>query len=153
MSEPYHIPQFQRLTDCVTTSGQLDEDGLADLKAIGVSHVVNLGLHTHEKALPDECASVEALGMRYTHIPVPFEAPTEAHFQQFCDAIEAADSEPTHVHCIMNWRVSAFFYRYHREVLGMPEALARAYLDEQWSPETNPHPDAPTWAAFVRGDN
>jgi hypothetical protein len=30
---------------------------------------------------------------------------------QFMDA-------PMHVHCIANYRVSAFFYRYRRDVLG-----------------------------------
>lgn len=149
MADPNHVPQFQRLTDCITTSGQPNENELGDLYGIGVRHVVNLALHTHERALPDERASVEALGMRYTHIPVPFGAPTDAHFRAFCEAIETADAEPTHVHCIMNWRVSAFFYRYHREVLGMPEAFARAYLEEQWSPETSDYPDAPVWAAFI----
>ena len=48
----------------------------------------------------------------------------------------------------MIWRVSAFFYRYNR-ACGMPEGEARALMEQQWSPETNGHPDAPTWAAFI----
>ena len=31
----------------------------------------------------------------------------------------------------------------------MPEAEARALMEQQWSPETNDHPDAPAWAAFI----
>jgi protein tyrosine phosphatase (PTP) superfamily phosphohydrolase (DUF442 family) len=86
--------------------------------------------------------------LRYTHIPVPFDAPGEEHYRAFAAALEA-DDEAVHVHCIMNWRVSAFFYRYHRDACGMPEAEARALMERQWSPETNGHEDAPTWAAFI----
>ena len=32
---------------------------------------------------------------------------------------------------------------------GMPEAEARALMERQWSPETNGHEDAPTWARFI----
>ena len=68
----------------------------------------------------------------------------------FAEALEAADG-PVHVHCIMNWRVSAFFYRYHRDACGMPEAEARALMERQWSPETNDHPDAPDVGRVHRG--
>jgi hypothetical protein len=49
----------------------------------------------------------------------------------------------------MNWRVSAFCYRWHRDAFGMPEAEARALMEQQWSPETDQHEDAPKWAAFI----
>ena len=32
----------------ITTSGQPTEAQLADIQALGVRHIVNLGLHTHE---------------------------------------------------------------------------------------------------------
>jgi protein tyrosine phosphatase (PTP) superfamily phosphohydrolase (DUF442 family) len=65
------------------TSGQPTEKQLADIHALGVRHIVNLGLHTHEKALPDEAASVSRLGMTYIHIPVDFQNPTDDDFGQF----------------------------------------------------------------------
>jgi hypothetical protein len=37
-------------------------------------------------------------------------------------------ADPEAIHCIANYRVSAFFYRYRRDVLGMDEAEARADL-------------------------
>ena len=39
-----------------------------------------LGLHPHEKSLPDEAASVARLGMTYIHIPVDFQNPTDQNF-------------------------------------------------------------------------
>ena len=78
--------------------------------------MINLALHSHEKALPDEAGSVAALGMTYVHIPVDFQNPTERDFAGFVTAMQAAQTAPVHVHCIANYRVSAFFYRYRRDV-------------------------------------
>ena len=142
MADPEAIYHWRRLDDRVTTSGQPTESQLADIHALGVRHIVNLGLHTHEKALPDEAASVSRLGMTYIHIPVDFQNPTDRDFEQFRAVMEQLKELPVHVHCIANYRVSAFFYRYHRDVLGMNEAEARAEMEEIWHPEG-------VWAAFV----
>src|SRR5436190_11653129 len=88
MGDPRAIYNWRRLDDRVTTSGQPTEQKLADIHALGVRHVVNLGLHTHEKALSDEAASVSRLGMEYIHIPVDFQNPTEKDFQQYCAVME-----------------------------------------------------------------
>lgn len=145
--DPDHIAAWQRLDHRITTSGRLKEDELAQLAAIGVRHVINLALADSPGALAEEEALMAAQGLRYTHIPVPFDAPEERHYQAFRNAIEA-ESGPVHVHCIMNWRVSAFFYRFNCE-RGMAEDDARALMQRQWSPETSAHKDAPAWARFI----
>ncbi len=142
MADPEAIYNWRRLDERITTSGQPTEEQLGDIRALGVRHVVNLGLHTHEKALPDEAASVAGLGMMYIHIPVDFQNPTEQDFQQFCMVMERLQEVPVHVHCIANYRVSAFFYRYRRDVLGMDEAQARAEMEAVWHPRG-------VWAAFI----
>jgi protein tyrosine phosphatase (PTP) superfamily phosphohydrolase (DUF442 family) len=73
MADPEAIYHWRRLDDRITTSGQPTEDQLANIRALGVNPVINLGLHTHEKALPDEAACVSRLGMTYIHIPVDFQ--------------------------------------------------------------------------------
>jgi uncharacterized protein (TIGR01244 family) len=142
MADPDAIHHWLRLDDRVTTSGQPTEEQLREIAALGVRYVINLGLHSHEKALPDEAASVSALGMTYVHIPVDFKNPTRADFDAFRAAFEACGDNPVHVHCIANYRVSAFIYRYRCAVLGMDSDLARADLDRIW------HPDS-VWAAFI----
>jgi uncharacterized protein (TIGR01244 family) len=142
MADPELIYNWRRLDDRITTSGQPTEAQLADIHALGVRHIVNLGLHTHEKALPDEAATVSSLGMTYIHIPVDFQNPTDQDFAQFCSAMAALEDVPVHVHCIANFRVSAFLYRYRRDVLGMEESAARADMEAIW------HPDG-VWSAFV----
>jgi uncharacterized protein (TIGR01244 family) len=147
VSDPADIRAWQRLSERLTTSGRLGPHDPARLAEIGVKHVIYLAMADHPEALPDAEGAFAAQGIGYTHIPVPFAAPEEAHYRTFVEALEAADG-PVHVHCIMNWRVSAFCYRYNR-ACGMPEAEARALMERQWSPENNGHEDAPTWAAFI----
>jgi len=146
MSDPTHIPVWRRLDGELTTSGQPTEDDLKALSALGVEHVINLALHTHERALPDEAGSVTALGMTYTHIPVAFDAPTEGDFRRFCAAMESMAGAKVHVHCIVNARVSAFLYRYRRDVLGMAEQLARQEMESIWQP-------GGIWASFIGDEN
>jgi uncharacterized protein (TIGR01244 family) len=143
MADPEDIYNWRRLDDRITTSGQPTEDQLTGIRDVGVAHVVNLALHSHEKALPDEARSVRALGMTYTHIPVDFQNPTQEDFEQFCAAMEQFKDAPMHVHCIANYRVSAFFYRYRRDVLGWDDATARADMDAIWKPEG-------VWEDFIR---
>src|SRR5712675_2506475 len=100
MADPEAIYNWQRLDNRITTSGQPTEPQLADIRALGVRHIVNLGLHSHEKALPDEAASVSRLGMTYIHIPVDFQNPTAADFASFCSAMGELKEVPVHVHCI-----------------------------------------------------
>jgi uncharacterized protein (TIGR01244 family) len=148
--DPDDIRAWQRLSDRITTSGRLQPGDPERLAATGTKRVINLALADHPEALSDAEEAMAAAGLAYTHIPVPFDAPEEEHYRAFKAALEGSD-EPVHVHCIMNWRVSAFFYRYHREQ-GMDEAEARALMERIWSPETSDYPNADKWAAFVRGE-
>ena len=82
MADPETIYNWRRLDDRITTSGQPTEQQLAEIRALGVRHSINLGLHSHEKALSDEAASVGRLGMTYIHMPVNFHSdncPQNAH--------------------------------------------------------------------------
>ena len=143
MADPADIPNWRRLGPALTTSGQPSEAQLAALAALGVEQVINLGFHTHEKALADEAGSVAALGMAYVHIPVDFANPTEADLTAFYAAMDALEGRAAHVHCIANYRVSAFLYRYRIDRLGWDPAEARADLDAIWRPEG-------VWAVLVR---
>ena len=144
MADPDSIYNWRRLDDRITTSGQPTEPQLAEIQALGVTHIVNLGLHTHEKALPDEATSVGRLGMTYIHIPVDFQNPTDQDFERFCAVMADLKHVPVHVHCIANYRVSAFFYRYRRDVLRSDDAKARAEMEDVWHPEG-------VWADFIKG--
>lgn len=146
--DPEDIRNWQRRADGVTTSGKLEAHDPPRLAAIGVRHVVNLALAEHPEALADEAALLAAAGIAYTHIPVPFDAPTPAHVAALAEAL-AAQSGPHHVHCIMNWRVTAFFYLLDCAA-GVPEPEARARMAKVWNPlEDERAPEA--WRALVTG--
>jgi protein tyrosine phosphatase (PTP) superfamily phosphohydrolase (DUF442 family) len=142
-ADPQGITNWHRVDDRITTSGQPTEPQLSGLHALGIRHVINLGLHDHEKALPDERASLGRLGMSYIHIPVDFKNPTDQDFSRFCTAMGELKDVPVHVHCIANYRVSAFLYRYRRDVLGDDETAAREEMEQVWK-----SPDR-VWTAFI----
>jgi protein tyrosine phosphatase (PTP) superfamily phosphohydrolase (DUF442 family) len=144
-SDPTDIFQWRRVDDRLTTSGQPTEKQLPYIKDLGVTHIVNLGLHEHEKALPDEAASVLTLGMHYVHIPVDFDNPTPSDYEKFRDTMHGLSDRVIHVHCIANLRVSAFLYRYRRDHFAMPEAIIRKELDSIWRP-------GGVWARFINDD-
>jgi uncharacterized protein (TIGR01244 family) len=147
MSDPEDIRGWQRLDPATTTSGRLEQRDPQRLAAIGVRHVINLALDDHPEALAGEGDKLAEQGIAYTHIPVPFDAPGEEHFAAFVAALGAVEG-PVHVHCMMNWRVSAFYYRLNR-VKGMGEAEATALLRQQWDPRRSDDPRAGVWADFI----
>lgn len=150
--EPDDIACWQRIGPHLTTSGRLTGGNIDSLADIGVTHVINLTLADSPGALFDEAEHLAARGIGYTHIPVPFDAPDAAHFARFCAAMEANEAASVHVHCVMNWRVSAFLYRWHRERQHMPADEARALMERQWTPQTNGNKDAPAWVRFIAGE-
>lgn len=142
MSEPVDIYHWRRFDERLTTSGQPTEEQLKAIRDLGISHIINLGMHDHEKALADEPTSVSALDMEYIHIPVEFSDPTEADFSAFCAVMNELKGKTIHVHCLANLRVTAFLYRYQRDVLKLDEADARAVMDTVWQP-------GGAWAKFI----
>lgn len=144
-NDPAQILNWRRWNGKLTTSGQPTEDQLAAIREIGVTHVINLGLHSHEKAIKDEFATVSRLGMTYIHIPVEFTAPTDSDFHLFCKSMEEAEGARVHVHCIFNARVTAFLYRYQRDILKVEQERAAALMETVWRP-------GGVWATFLGHD-
>jgi len=136
------IYNFRRLSPTLTTSGQPTAEQFANIAAAGVETVINLAMPDSPHALPNEAELLASFGLNYIHIPVDFAAPTESDFERFAEKIDALGDAPLHVHCIANYRVAAFLYRYRRERLGWPEDQARPDLDAVWKPEG-------VWADFI----
>lgn len=142
MTDPTHILNWRRITPRITTSGQPSETQLADIQALEVTHILNLGPHHNKGALDDEPGTVASLGMNYVYIPVEFEAPTNQNFADFLAAIEGNSDTKIHVHCIYNARVSAFFYRYAKTRADFSQTRAFEIMDSIWKPGND-------WADFI----
>lgn len=145
--DPIDIRNWRRRPDGITTSGKLNPGDPRRLATLGVRHVINLALDDHPDALADEAELLAAEGIDYTHIPVSFDAPTHAHIQAFKAALSAAQG-PVHVHCIMNYRVTAFFYVLDLEQ-GQAEADAHARMAEVWDPLTSDDPRVEPWRKLL----
>ena len=140
--DPTGVLNWRSLDERLTTSGQPDEGQLAAIRDAGAEVVINLALHTHPRALPDEAGAAAALGMRYVHIPVEFDAPREDDYLRFKAALGEAQGERVHVHCIVNARVSAFMFRLRTETGAASPEQARAELESVWRP-------GGVWARFI----
>lgn len=140
---PLHgILNFLALGERIGTAGQPTAEQFPLLREAGYAAVINLALPTSTGALPDEAQLVTALGMRYTHIPVEFSAPTLADLQQFFAAMDEVKTQKVFVHCAMNMRVSAFMFLYRVIKLNTPQAEAEMALHRLWTPD-------PVWASFI----
>ena len=138
------ITNYFQMTDQVATSGQPTEAQFADIAAAGNQVVINLAMPGGSNALNNEGQIVSELGMTYIHIPVPWEAPTVDHLNQYISVMKAVEPAQTWVHCVVNARVSAFNYHYLKSRLGLPEADCRSPLLEKWQPEMEP-----VWQEFL----
>ena len=136
------IINYHPINERLATGGQPNRAQIGALARSGYRTVVNLAPATAANALPDEQACVEAAGMTYVHIPVAWTNPTQADFDRFCDIMSAHEHERVFVHCAANMRVSAFVYRYRRDILSDDEAMAAADLHRLWRP-------AGVWADFI----
>jgi protein tyrosine phosphatase (PTP) superfamily phosphohydrolase (DUF442 family) len=135
------ITNYIRVSDRVSSSGQPDEDGLRCIAAAGFCAVINLAMPDSDKAIAEEGSIVTKLGMAYHHIPVPFDEPKISHLTQFFGLMDSLENENVWVHCVVNYRVSAFLYLYRRGK-GMSEDEARMAVLPDWEPNG-------TWRKFM----
>lgn len=132
-----------RIDDRLGTGGQPTEAQLAEVAAAGYGAVVNLGLLDPKYCLPDEAGLAASLGLAYRHIPVKFDAPTLADFDDFLATLDGWSDRRVFVHCAANYRVSAFVSIYGELRLGWTPAEAEAHARRLWSPNE-------VWLAFLR---
>jgi protein tyrosine phosphatase (PTP) superfamily phosphohydrolase (DUF442 family) len=125
------------------TAGQPSEAQLGAAAREGFGVVINLALHDDPRySLRDERAAVEALGMRYVHIPVTFAAPTRADMLAFFAAMDEYRDRRRLIHCAKNMRVTAFLGLYRVLRRGWPRERAFALMRSVWEPDA-------VWSAFI----
>jgi uncharacterized protein (TIGR01244 family) len=107
--------KFVSVGDDMFIGGQPTEQGLRELRAKGVSTVVNLRMPEEMARVGfDEAALVKELGMKYVHIPMRGTAANPYGPQQldaFVAALDAADGKVL-LHCTVAWRASHLWAAY-----------------------------------------
>lgn len=121
-----------RVGDDVFVAGQPTERALREMRAAGVTTVVNLRTPPEmQRDVPfDERALVTSLGMTYVYLPVrgsadyPYSPET---VQRFADVMRTAKGKVL-LHCTVGWRASHLWAAYLIKDRGVPveDALANA---------------------------
>lgn len=136
---------FIQVAENIASSGQPDKHRFSSIAAAGYRLVINLAMPNSDNAIPEEGNIVTALKMAYVHIPVPFEAPTAMHLQTFIKIMSSFANDKIWVHCVVNYRASAFLYQYFRLAQGLSEEQASKAMLPSWQPNE-------TWQRFMAID-
>ena len=140
------IKNFVQLTDHVATAGQPTLDEFQLIADSGYRYVINLGMLNHPHAVAEEDRVIAELGLTYIHIPVKFDAPTKEQVKFFCHLMDSLKGAKIFVHCIMNFRVSAFMYHYLSKVEQLNDEQAKSLMFDYW--ELDPiWSDVMSWTA------
>ena len=129
------ITNYMSVCEHIASSGQPEPHHFQQISEAGYQAVVNLAMPDSSLAITDEANIVESLGMRYIPIPVPFDAPTVQHLRQFIHVMETIGRQKVWIHCVLNYRVSAFLYQYHRIIQSWSEEQARKVILPSWQPD------------------
>lgn len=117
------IDRYARVGSDLFIAGQPTERAIREMKAAGVTVVVNL--RTSEEMARvrfDEKALVESLGMKYVHIPMRSPYPPAA-VPQFADVVKNANGKVL-LHCTVAWRASHLWAAYLIQEKGIAEDAA-----------------------------
>lgn len=127
-------PNVVEIGPALVTSGQPSAAALAGLGRLGFQAVVYLAPSTVADAVADEPRIVTEQGLAFVHIPIPFDAPTEAHVDAVAEALTRLAGRRTLVHCQVNLRASSMVFLYRAIVQRVPPADAYEAVARVWSP-------------------
>ena len=139
------IYNFQRVDDRIITGGQPTEEQLRSAAADGIQVVINLAAEDPHRSIADESGTARSLGLTYHHIPVLWDNPTGADFEEFASRLSQAEGKKVLVHCFANYRATAFYALYAMRELGWSEAQADELIARVWRPS-----EYPVWDKFIQ---
>ena len=137
------IFNYYKVPDLFETSGQPNNKQLMSIANGGYEAVINLAPNTTiEGRIINEEAILKSNNIAYIHIPVDFNNPLDEDFNKFVAALEQNKHKKIWVHCAANMRVSAFVFKYRRDVLGQSPKNIEEDLEAIWVPNK-------TWGSFL----
>lgn len=129
------IINYIKINENIATSGQPTREQFRQIADEGYEFVINLAVAHSEGRIEKEDEIVSDLDMNYIHIPVEFKEPTLQNLKDFIQILSSLSQRKVWVHCIMNYRVSAFMYVYHKYILQTPFDNIDLSVFEEWSPD------------------
>lgn len=128
-------PNVVVISPTLVTSGQPSAASLSHLAEDGFQAVIYLAPSNVSDAVANEPELLRAQGIDFVHVPIPFGAPTEAHFDQFAEQLKRLDGKKVLVHCQVNMRASTVVFLYRVVVGKESPTLAYAAVTRVWSPQ------------------
>jgi uncharacterized protein (TIGR01244 family) len=121
------LQRYAKVGDDLFIAGQPTEKALRDMKAQGVTTVINLRMPEEMAQIGfDEKKLIDELGMKYIHIPMRGGdgemSYSPATLAKFSSAMKSADGKVL-LHCTVAWRASHIWAAYLIQE-GLPEADA-----------------------------
>jgi uncharacterized protein (TIGR01244 family) len=121
------LQRYAKVGDDLFIAGQPTQKALRDMKAQGVTTVINLRMPEEMAQIGfDEKKLIDELGMKYVHIPMRGGegemSYSPATLTKFTNALKAADGKVL-LHCTIAWRASHIWAAYLIQE-GLPEADA-----------------------------
>jgi protein tyrosine phosphatase (PTP) superfamily phosphohydrolase (DUF442 family) len=135
-------PNRVDISPLLLTSGQPTKAFLETLKEQGYEAVVYLAPPTVVDALAEEPRIVGRQGLTYVNIPIVWESPTAADFQQFTRVMQSLAGRKVFVHCQMNFRASSLVFLHRVITLKEPPERAWESVQRAWVPNA-------TWKKYI----
>ena len=145
MDKMNKIYNFYSFGENIGTAGQPKPEEFKIINDSGFTTVINLAMKGSRGFLNDEDKIVQTLGMTYVHIPVPWDKPEEKHLREFITVMESLKNKKVFIHCMANYRVSAFMYQYFTQVRYTSEEEATSPIMIKWRPNMDEN-----WLSFMR---
>lgn len=137
------ILNFVAFSENLGTAGQPTAEQFALIAEAGYTLVVNIAMPDSPDGLPGEAEIAAAHGLAYVSIPVVWLHPTLRNLQDCFAVLDAHREEKVFLHCIVNYRASAFAFLYDVLRLGVPIEEAQARMNRVWEPDG-------IWRRFVK---
>ena len=138
-----NIYNYYKVPGLYETSGQPTSSQLKLLIKKGYEVIINLAQDSIVgKVAFNQESILEESNIRYIHIPVDFDNPKESDFEKFVSIIKKYKNKKLFVHCAANMRVSAFTYRYRRDILNLEHNEIIKDLEKIWKPNK-------VWKSFL----
>jgi protein tyrosine phosphatase (PTP) superfamily phosphohydrolase (DUF442 family) len=114
-----------KTTDVLYRGAQPNEQGLSELKRMGIATIIDLRAEDREK-VEWERKRAESLGMRFVYIPVNgWSAPTDQQVSEFLSVIRSDPQQKIFVHCLFGSdRTGVFVATYRMAFQKWPADLA-----------------------------
>lgn len=137
------VMNYHRIDERLVTGGHFVDDGLATLKAEGVTVVIDL----RDKPPSDQKEKLAQQGMEWINVPIEWKDPQTVDFEQFSKVMQAHQGDHVLVQCAANYRASAMTYLYRVVVEQVDENKAAEDLYAVWTPSE----ENQQWTDYIEG--